>query len=244
MMSSIETVVLEPNVLLRAGLCKLLNGTQFKVIAAVASLGELRLRAKHHPTLIIVSADAAPEDVSNVFGELQQQHPDARIVILARGHDSTRMRELAQYGASAYLCETMSPEAIIKSLELIMLNMSVVPAAMLFNLWESEPDGSGVSLPEADPAMPSGADPTRPHLSGREVSILRSLVHGDSNKHIARQLDIAEATVKVHVKAILRKIRVRNRTQAAIWAMANSIPDRGAEVLREEAPPVPHRQLA
>src|SRR6478735_4543818 len=59
-------------------------------------------------------------------------------------------------------------------------------------------------------------------LSGREVSILEGLMLGESNKVIARKLQIAEATVKVHVKAILRKVRVRNRTQAAMWAMQNA----------------------
>jgi DNA-binding CsgD family transcriptional regulator len=65
------------------------------------------------------------------------------------------------------------------------------------------------------------ADEIAPQLSPREQSILRCLVGGDSNKSIARKIDIAEATVKVHVKAILRKIRVHNRTQAAIWGMNN-----------------------
>ena len=58
-------------------------------------------------------------------------------------------------------------------------------------------------------------------LSPREQSIMQCLIAGDSNKSIARKIDIAEATVKVHVKAILRKIRVQNRTQAAIWGMNN-----------------------
>jgi two-component system, NarL family, nitrate/nitrite response regulator NarL len=58
-----------------------------------------------------------------------------------------------------------------------------------------------------------------PRLSTRQTVILRCLVNGDSNKTIARKIQITEATVKVHVKAILRKIRVHNRTQAAIWAM-------------------------
>ena len=64
-------------------------------------------------------------------------------------------------------------------------------------------------------------DVITPQLSPRENSILRCLIEGDSNKCIARKIDIAEATVKVHVKAILRKIRVQNRTQAAIWGMNN-----------------------
>jgi two-component system nitrate/nitrite response regulator NarL len=59
-------------------------------------------------------------------------------------------------------------------------------------------------------------------LSTQEKRILRYLVDGSSNKVIARKIDIAEATVKVHVKAILRKIRVHNRTQAAVWAINNN----------------------
>jgi two-component system nitrate/nitrite response regulator NarL len=62
-----------------------------------------------------------------------------------------------------------------------------------------------------------------PRLSARQQAILGCLAEGDSNKAIARKMVMAEATVKVHVKAILRKIRVHNRTQAAIWAM-NSAP--------------------
>jgi two-component system nitrate/nitrite response regulator NarL len=61
------------------------------------------------------------------------------------------------------------------------------------------------------------------HLSPRETSILRCLARGASNKLIARDIQITEATVKVHVKAILRKIGVANRTQAAIWATTNAV---------------------
>src|SRR5262249_30127884 len=67
----------------------------------------------------------------------------------------------------------------------------------------------------------SQIDHNVPPLSAQEMVILRGLVRGDSNKAIARRMLIAEATVKVHVKAILSKIKVRNRTQAAIWAMNN-----------------------
>ena len=74
---------------------------------------------------------------------------------------------------------------------------------------------------ENDHILITTDDAFAPQLSPREKSILRCLMEGDFNKCIARKIDIAEATVKVHVKAILRKIRVQNRTQAAIWAMNN-----------------------
>jgi two-component system, NarL family, nitrate/nitrite response regulator NarL len=69
--------------------------------------------------------------------------------------------------------------------------------------------------------VPQANSSYTPRLSARQQSILRCLILGDSNKTIARKMAIAEATVKVHVKAILRRIRVHNRTQAAIWAMNN-----------------------
>jgi two-component system, NarL family, nitrate/nitrite response regulator NarL len=59
----------------------------------------------------------------------------------------------------------------------------------------------------------------KPQLSGREAAILNALIRGAPNKIIAYQLSITEATAKVHVKAILRKIQAKNRTQAAIWAL-------------------------
>ncbi|SEF12031.1 two-component system, NarL family, nitrate/nitrite response regulator NarL [Rhizobiales bacterium GAS191] len=77
------------------------------------------------------------------------------------------------------------------------------------------------------PAEPEGHN--APHLSAQETRILRRLTEGSSNKVIARAIEIAEATVKVHVKAILRKIGVTNRTQAAMWAMRNPPPEWGKD---------------
>ena len=74
---------------------------------------------------------------------------------------------------------------------------------------------------ETNEHVPQAKTSFTPRLSIRQQSILHCLIQGDSNKAIAREMAIAEATVKVHVKAILRRIRVHNRTQAAIWAMSN-----------------------
>ena len=68
-------------------------------------------------------------------------------------------------------------------------------------------------------AAPLARNDETPQFSEQERRILRNLVEGDFNKIIARKVSIAEATVKVHIKAILRKLRLHNRTQAAVWAM-------------------------
>jgi two-component system nitrate/nitrite response regulator NarL len=116
-------------------------------------------------------------------------------------------------------------EVLVKYLDLVMLGEVVFPSAMVLS---SLPISGGASaierasaaeVPESLQAISAGA-PIRT-LSSREAEILHCLMQGAPNKIIARKLEVAEATVKVHIKAILRKIRVTNRTQAAMWAVAH-----------------------
>jgi DNA-binding NarL/FixJ family response regulator len=95
------------------------------------------------------------------------------------------------------------------------------------------------SKAEPTPSSPeNGARDPRPHdrkLSPREAEVLSRLANGESNKLIARTLNIADATVKVHVKALLRKIGVINRTQAALWAFNNGFAAAGSACRSLEA---------
>jgi two-component system, NarL family, nitrate/nitrite response regulator NarL len=112
-------------------------------------------------------------------------------------------------GADGYLLKDVSPEALIQSLQLVVIGEKVFPtnlAALLL---------TQISTPAPQSSWRG--------LSAREREILQHLVTGASNKLIANRLGITEATVKVHLKTLLRKIDVNNRTQAAIWAMNNGI---------------------
>jgi two-component system nitrate/nitrite response regulator NarL len=123
----------------------------------------------------------------------------------------------------------MTYDVFVKSIELVMMGETIYPPAFLSFVVDA--DASNIEMAPRDEqralaaatedTMSAAEDTIAPQLSPRETSILRCLVEGDSNKCIARKIDIAEATVKVHVKAILRKIRVQNRTQAAVWGMKN-----------------------
>ncbi|WP_181832707.1 helix-turn-helix domain-containing protein [Bosea caraganae] len=113
--------------------------------------------------------------------------------------------------------KTINCSTLIKSLELVMLGESIFPSAILTRM--ADEHGLDIEIEdeiavEEPPILHSSRS-----LSAREMQILQCLVRGQSNKMIARNLDIVEATVKVHIKAILRKIHVQNRTQAAIWAV-------------------------
>jgi two-component system nitrate/nitrite response regulator NarL len=128
------------------------------------------------------------------------------VLIATEGSPALSARCLAA-GINGCLVVDMSTGALTQSLRLIMLGQEIFPAP------------AGV-LPLAAPAPPARPGASR-SLSDREGEILGKLLLGHSNKMIARELAISEATVKVHLKGLLRKLKARNRTQAAIWAMEN-----------------------
>jgi DNA-binding NarL/FixJ family response regulator len=150
-------------------------------------------------------------------------------------------------GADGYLLMSeITPETLLHCLEVVVLGGVVIPrgststreeeAAFLYDastLTEGAPASAAAPRLMQDPAQPEQSSYREQtilremRLSNREQTILKELMQGASNKHIARCLDIAEATVKVHVKSLLRKLRVTNRTQAAMWATTHfhEVPD-------------------
>jgi two-component system nitrate/nitrite response regulator NarL len=161
----------------------------------------------------------------------KEQHPVGRIAVLADHYQPSDIVSAFHAGAHAYFIKVAPCDAFIKSLELVMLGETVLPAAMLSMVLDRadddddncEHDAAVHDVRKAAGEYLEAESDKMPRLSARERCILNCLIEGDSNKVIARKIEIAEATVKVHVKAILRKIRVHNRTQAAIWAMSNGL---------------------
>jgi two-component system, NarL family, nitrate/nitrite response regulator NarL len=137
------------------------------------------------------------------------QRRGAKLVVLAHVADTVEVSPDAIVPLSGFLTYDLSAAAFMRCLRLICCGERVLPNDLAL----------GKKAPGPSPNSESrfGGD----HLSPREKEILSHVVEGDSNKKIARHLNIAEATVKVHLKSVLRKIRVENRTQAAIWALSN-----------------------
>jgi DNA-binding NarL/FixJ family response regulator len=220
------TVLVGKSILLREGLARILRSANFRILASVSCADDLQLSKlqPQRPLFLIVHTgddfDAAIEEIE-LFKEL---HPSGRIAIVA---DHYRLDELVsafRAGANGYFVDVMTCDAFIKSIELVMMGETVFPPAFLSFVLDPERGYRDEAGPREDSNranVVTAEDGIAPQLSPRERSILRCLIQGDSNKCIARKIDIAEATVKVHIKAILRKIRVHNRTQAAIWGMNN-----------------------
>ena len=227
---SFATILVGKSILLREGLARILRSANFRILASVSSADDLlpSKLAPHQPLLLIVhtSGDfyAALEQI-DVFKE---RHPGGRVVIVADHYRLSELLAAFRAGAHGFFVDVMKCDVLVKSLELVMMGETIFPPAFLSYVLGTEADHLGEAAPVATSVEENGhaiivaaEDTLAPRLSPREKIILRCLIEGDSNKCIARKIEIAEATVKVHVKAILRKIRVQNRTQAAIWAMNN-----------------------
>lgn len=210
----IPTLIIEGNRLFREGLKNLLRDSQFTVQREADSIesANIHMSGGFLPELVILdfqdSDGRAVDNIRHLRGNLKT----ARIVVLTYSLSANKLAKALEAGADAYLLSDMSSEALIQSLALTMLGEKVFPT----NLAKLLIDGH-IDLASKDYAFSSGV------LSDREVQILRCLANGDPNKLIANRLNISEATVKVHLKGLLRKINVCNRTQAAIWAVGQGI---------------------
>ena len=211
----VPIALLSRNNLVREGLRRILNDESFSVNQSLEESSHLlEISAQEEKPKLIVIDSGQDNDLDSNVKKLQDRFPSARIVILSDNFDFDHMVSAFRAGVHGFIVKQIACEPLIGSLKLVAMGEKVMPSELVHQLPErlvSASDGftGKVSLTEM--------------LSDREVETLRCLVMGYSNKHIARRLEISEATVKVHVKAILRKLHVQNRTQAAIWAVNRGI---------------------
>jgi two-component system nitrate/nitrite response regulator NarL len=217
--------------LLREGLTRILGAADFRIVASESCIDDLIATALPHHRSILLIIDAGDDLNAAVrqFEVFKERHPTGRIAVLADHNQPHDIVSAFRAGANAFFFKAGPCEAFIKSLELVILGETILPAAIL-SILDRRDDNDDHKYEVAVQHVRKAAGDyleaesrDTPRLSVRERCILNYLIEGDSNKGIARKIDIAEATVKVHVKAILRKIRVHNRTQAAIWAMSNGL---------------------
>ncbi|CAO3352315.1 response regulator transcription factor [Azospirillum sp. 11R-A] len=219
-MDAINVFLIDANKLFREGMKRLFEGTPFNVVGEAGSLREglSTLGTGQNPDLILIDLPSGADEEVEAMRSLREAHPSIRIVILTNDLETRRLSAALGAGAGGYLLKDIACEALMQSLKLVMMGEKVFPTHLAELLVSGRTEDMGAELPTR-----------RKGLSQREVQILRCLLNGNSNKMIANHLSITEATVKVHLKSLLRKINASNRTQAAIWALNNGIGDQAAE---------------
>jgi len=231
---STDTIIVGERPLFREGVAALLRNTPYKVIASVHRCSELKdVHASADPrTLIILGGDGDDDglEASRSIGTLRGLFPKSIVIVIAETRLPTNFQELLTAAPDGYVANLTSREVLIRLLEVALLGQRVIVLPQPKSLPTLAEESSSVRRPTLGngnaryDARDLSADEKDPKLSQREREILIRLAQGGSNKEIARVCNIAEATVKVHLKAILRKTTAHNRTQAAIWAIAKGYP--------------------
>ena len=227
-----ETVLLCRNSLVSIGLKHLLQGTSFFITSSASDQAFFSLSYPNtSPALFILDGSDTSGHIIDTAKALKDRYPETRIAVIADRFDLGFVKLARSAGIDGFCLSTNYRDVLIKSLELVMLGEAVLPTQVTTLLLDMVPASAELNPQEKAGAQMQWSDPRLQKLSTRESQILHCLTDGAPNKVIARKLDVAEATVKVHVKAILRKIGAANRTQAAMWATTH-LPTKAESSLR------------
>ena len=203
MKHKIRILIAEDHFVARAGLVAVLNAQPDMIVVAEASDGSeaVSLFAKHAPDLALLDMRMPEMNGAETAAAILKKAPNARLIALTTYGGSEDVRRALAAGVKGYLTKEVLRDELLKSIREVHQGGTYLPR--------------GVS---ASLAM----DHNEP-LSARELDVLRLIVTGLGNKQIAYSLDIAEPTVKSHVKNILAKLGVADRTQATTEAIRRGI---------------------
>jgi two-component system nitrate/nitrite response regulator NarL len=217
-MQAIQLLVVDDHSLFRRGLTALLRQDgRLDVIAQAGDIGEA-LRCLERATPDVILLDNNLPGVRGVDGiaALKDACPGVRILMLTLSEAEEDLAAALRAGADGYLLKTVESEQLCESIVKVLAGESIVSPDMMTKLvaiFRSHPNAQTPAEAAPSPTEASGMD----LLSAREREVLALIARGDTNKLIARQLDIAETTVKIHVQRILRKLQLSSRVQAAVF---------------------------
>lgn len=226
---STSIVIVGQHALLREGLAALFQHSPYKVIASARRASDLK-EARMASPLAVLTIDGtvdSPAETAEDIHTLRKRFTCPRIVVIAETRSPVDIRKITALRPNAYIANLTSRELLLKVLDLLPLAQPVLVLSSDSTMASPSEPPAGAEPPEGlngngrSPTLGLGDGCNRdgPLFSQRERQILCELARGSSNKEIARRFSITESTVKVHLKALLRKIGARNRTQAAIWAV-------------------------
>lgn len=209
---TVRILVVDDHTLFRRGLTALLaREPAFEVVGDAGDAGQAQRRAQElQPDLILLDNHLPGVNGVDALPALREVAPAARVLMLTVSEDEQDLAAALRAGACGYLLKTIDGDALAAAIHRAMRGESVIADEM-----------SGKLLAAFRAPPPAGAPaPVSPlaALSPRELDILRGIARGESNKQIARTLNIAETTVKIHVQHVLRKLDVASRVHAAVLA--------------------------
>lgn len=218
----IRILVVDDHTLFRRGLTALLGADEgLSVVGDAADAGEAQRKAEALlPDVVLLDNHLPGVTGVAALPALRAACPHARILMLTVSEDEDDLAAALRGGANGYLLKTIDGDDLSAAIRRAVAGDSVIAPEMTAKLVAAFRQASANPRPDA-PAEPPA--PSEAGLSPRETEILAEIGRGGSNKEIARRLDIAESTVKVHVQHLLRKLDVASRVHLAVIAKTRGL---------------------
>ena len=214
MSSNLRVLIIDDHTLFRDGLKGLLDRHNIDVVGSLGDGHEgIRLAQELNPDIVLLDMRMPNITGLEVLKQLQQIKFESPVAMLTTSNDERDLVEALRNGAKGYLLKDMEPDDVVAALREIVKGETVVApnlTQILARVVKGEPILETAPSPIAD-------------LTPRESEILSLLAEGQSNKVIARNLGISDGTVKLHVKAILRKLNIHSRVEAAVIAVEQGL---------------------
>lgn len=215
-MEPLRILLADDHLLFRKGLAQLLDSQpDFQVIGeATNGLDAVAQTQSLQPDLVLMDINMPNSDGFEATRTIKARLPDVRIVMLTVSEDADDLKAAIQCGADGYLLKNLSPETLFQQLRGLASGEAPISRAMTGKLFDQLAQKSQVV---AQPSTATGK------LSRRESQVLALVASGYSNQEIADELGIAHNTVKNHLRNILSKLKVKNRAQAAAYAVSHGL---------------------
>jgi DNA-binding NarL/FixJ family response regulator len=210
-----KILVIDDHVLIREALRGVLKELKRDAVLLDASSSSQAMQiVADHPDvgLILLDLNLPDRDGFEVLAELREQHPAITVVVLSALQDRAVVLKALDWGAFGYIPKSAKREVMISALRLVFAGGIYIPPEVLAReeLSSPSPTASGNERPKVSPSDLG--------LTDRQLEVLALMMQGKNNKLICRTLNLAEPTVKNHVTAILKALKVSNRTEAVIAA--------------------------
>jgi two-component system, NarL family, nitrate/nitrite response regulator NarL len=214
----IRLLVVDDHTLFRRGLVALLGmEPRLQVVGEAGDAGEAQRRARElQPDLILLDNHLPGVNGVDAVAGLREVAPCAQVLMLTVSEDERDLSAALKAGARGYVLKTIDGPDLVRAIERTVAGESIVSPELTAKLVSAFQ--ALHAAPSGVPAVPAAPPEPLDRLSPREREILALIAQGASNKEIARELGIAETTVKIHVQHILRKLGLSSRVQAAVYA--------------------------
>lgn len=213
-----RVLMIDDHALFRMGLGELLERRGIQVVGALGDPAQgIEWAGRDPPDVVLLDMRMPAMSGLEVLQELRRRNFSMPVVMLTTSREESDVVNALQSGARGYLLKDMEPDDLIKALNDIVAGQTVVAPELTIVLAKAV---------QGEVASSASSQRALAELTPRELEILCHLAEGQSNKVIARNLGISDGTVKLHVKAILRKLDVHSRVEAAVIAVEQNLCDR------------------